>query len=66
VCSTLGGNGWEKIGQVWYAALTTSGAKPNMTMPQFATRTRQLALQKYAAQPAVAAAVDADWKKGGL
>ncbi|MFG6488869.1 M4 family metallopeptidase [Roseateles sp. BYS78W] len=65
-CKTLGGNSWEKIGQVWYAALTTSGAHPNMTMPQFAARTRQLAAQKYAAQPAVASAVDAGWKKIGL
>jgi Zn-dependent metalloprotease len=65
-CKTLGGKSWEKIGQVWYAALTTSGAKPHMTMPQFAARTRQLAAQKYAALPAVAAAVDAGWKKVGL
>lgn len=57
-CKTLGGKSWEKIGQVWYAALTTSGAQPNMTMPQFAARTRQLAAQNYGAQPAVAAAVD--------
>lgn len=65
-CKTLGGKSWEKIGQVWYTVLTTSGAHPNMTMPQFAARTRQVATQKYAAQPAVAAAVDAGWKKVGL
>ncbi|CAM3715548.1 M4 family metallopeptidase [Roseateles saccharophilus] len=65
-CKTLGGKSWEKIGQVWYAALTTSGAQPNMTMPQFAARTRQLAAQNYAAQPTVAAAVDAGWKTVGL
>jgi Zn-dependent metalloprotease len=65
-CKTLGGKSWEGIGQVWYAALTTSGARPDMTMPQFAARTRQLAAQKYPGQPAVAAAVDAGWKKVGL
>jgi len=65
-CLTLGGKSWEKIGQIWYAALTTSGAKPNMTMPQFAARTRQLATQKFLGQPAVAAAVDAGWKLVGL
>lgn len=65
-CTTLGGKSWERIGQVWYAALTTSGAHPHMTMPQFAARTRQLAAQKYPAQAAVAAAVDAGWKKVGL
>jgi len=65
-CVTLGGHSWEKIGQVWYAALTTSGAHPKMTMPQFAARTRQLAAQKYPSQAVVAAAVDAGWKKVGL
>lgn len=65
-CKTLGGKSWEKIGQVWYTVLTTSGAQPNMTMPQFAARTRQVAAQKYAAQPAVGTAVDTGWKKVGL
>lgn len=65
-CKTLGGKSWEKIGQLWYAALTTSGAQPHMTMPQFAARTRQLATQKYPGLPAVASAVDAGWKKVGL
>ncbi|HZV54810.1 MAG TPA: M4 family metallopeptidase [Rhodocyclaceae bacterium] len=65
-CLTLGGKSWERIGQLWYAALTTSGVHPGMTMPQFAARTRQLATQKYPKQAAVAAAVDAGWKKVGL
>ena len=65
-CITLGGKSWERIGQVWYAALTTSGAHPTMTMPQFAARTRQLAHQLYAKDPAVGVAVDVGWKKVGL
>lgn len=65
-CKTLGGRSWERIGQVWYAALSTSGAQPHLSMPKFAARTRQLAAQKYPAQPAVATAVDAGWKKVGL
>ena len=65
-CLTMGGKSWETIGQVWYTVLTTSGAQPNMTMPQFAARTRQVATQRFAAKPAVAAAVDAGWKKVGL
>lgn len=65
-CKTLGGKSWERVGQVWYAALTTSGAQPKMTMPAFAARTRQLATQLYPKQPTVAAAVDAGWKKVGL
>jgi Zn-dependent metalloprotease len=64
-CLTLGGRSWDRIGQVWYAVLTTSGANPNMTIPQFAARARQVAQQMYPRQPAVAAAVDAGWKKIG-
>ena len=65
-CNTLGGKSWERIGQVWYGALTTSGAQPSMTMPRFAARTRQLAVQLYPKASAVAAAVDAGWKAVGL
>lgn len=65
-CLTLGGNSWERIGQVWYAVLTTSGVKPQMTMPQIAARARQVAQQMYPKQPAVGAAVDAGWKKIGI
>lgn len=65
-CKALGGKSWEQLGQVWYAALTTSGAVPSMTMPKFAARTRQLATQLYPKVAAVAAAVDAGWKQVGL
>lgn len=65
-CTILGGKSWERIGQLWYTALTTSGANPTMTMPQFAARTRQLAVQMYPNQSAVGTAVDAGWKKVGL
>ncbi|GAB3191488.1 M4 family metallopeptidase [Hydrogenophaga aquatica] len=62
-CMALGGKSWERIGRVWYAALTMSGANPGMTMPQFAARTRQLAEQLYPRHAKVAAAVDAGWQK---
>lgn len=65
-CLTLGGKSWERVGQIWYGALTTSGVNPNMTIPQFAARTRQIAAQMYAKQAEVGAAVDAGWKKIGL
>jgi len=65
-CKTAGGNSWERIGQVWYAALTTSGAHPTMKMPAFANRTRQIAHQKYLSDPSVGAAVDKGWKQVGL
>jgi len=65
-CKTLGGKSWEKIGQVWYTVLTTSGAQPQITMPQFAARCRQTATQLYPKLPAVGAAVDAGWKSIGI
>lgn len=65
-CNTLGGKSWERVGQVWYAALTTSGAKPQMTMKQFAARTRALARSMFATEPAVRQAVDQGWKLVGL
>jgi len=65
-CKALGGKSWDRIGQIWYAALTTSGASPSMTMPKFAARTRQLATQLYPKAAAVAAAVDGGWLTVGL
>lgn len=61
-----GGRSWETVGQVWYRVLTGSGAQPNMTMPQFAARTRQAAIQKFGAGSKVAGAVDQGWKAVGL
>jgi Zn-dependent metalloprotease len=65
-CKTIGGKSWETIGQVWYAVMTQSGAHPNMTMKQFASRTRQVAAQLFTKNKKVAASVDAGWKKVGL
>jgi Zn-dependent metalloprotease len=65
-CKTLGGKSWEKIGSIWYGALTMSGINPAMTMPKFAARTRQLAAQLYPGQTAVTSAVDRGWKLVGL
>jgi Zn-dependent metalloprotease len=65
-CKAAGGNSWDKIGQVWYMALTSSGAHPSMKMTEFANRTRQVGTQKYHGDPAVAAAVDKGWKQVGL
>jgi Zn-dependent metalloprotease len=65
-CKTFGGRSWETIGQVWYLSLTAFGPTPDMRMKTFADRTRQVALTKYSANPAVAAAVDQGWKHVGL
>ena len=65
-CKTFGGRSWERIGQVWYHALTAFGPTPNMGMKQFADRTRQVAHTMFSGNPAVAAAVDQGWKHVGL
>ena len=62
----IGGRSWEKAGQVWYRAMTGFGPSPNMTMAQFAARTRQVAAQLYPADAAIAAAVDQGWQQVGL
>jgi Zn-dependent metalloprotease len=65
-CKTAGGKSWEKVGQVWYATLTSSGSHPNMMMKEFAARTRQLASQMYGSTPLILAAIDQGWKHVGL
>jgi Zn-dependent metalloprotease len=65
-CKAAGGKSWESVGQVWYAALTTSGAHPAMKMGDFANRTRQVAHQKFPGEASVAAAIDKGWKQVGL
>jgi Zn-dependent metalloprotease len=62
----IGGHSWEKAGQIWYKALTGFGPTPNMTMPQFASRTRSLAQSLYESEPTVRNAVDNAWKAVGL
>lgn len=65
-CTTLGGNSWSRIGQVWYQSLTGFGPAPNMTMKAFAARTRQVAHTLYPSDATVGAAVDTGWKTIGL
>jgi Zn-dependent metalloprotease len=62
---TLGGNSWEKLGKVWYAAMTGSPS-PNMRYKTFARRTRRAAKKLYPANPAVYAAVNAGWNAAGV
>ena len=64
-CKAVGGKSWEKVGQIWYHAMT-GGASPTMKMKEFADRTRKLATQLFSTTPAVATAVDHAWKEIGL
>lgn len=60
----VGGRSWEKVGQIWYRAMTGFGPSPHLSMKAFANRTRQLAKQMYGTT--VADAVGAAWKQVGL
>jgi Zn-dependent metalloprotease len=62
----IGGHSWEKAGQIWYKALTGFGPSPNMTMSQFASRTRALSTSMFPAEPAVHTAVHNAWTGVGL
>jgi len=62
----IGGHSWEKTGQIWYKALTGFGPSPNMTMSQFAARTRTVSTSLYPNDPAIHKAVDAAWTAVGL
>lgn len=65
-CMAAGGHSWDKVGPVWYRTVTGSGSQPNMTMSQFADRTRAAAGQLYPGDAALAAAIDGGWRHVGL
>jgi Zn-dependent metalloprotease len=62
----LGGNSWTIAGRIWYQAMAAFGPSPNMTMKQFAKRTRTLATSMFKSKPAVFTAIDKAWKAVGL
>jgi Zn-dependent metalloprotease len=66
IAKAVGGNSWDKVGQIWYKSMTGFGPMPNMKMKTFANRTRAVATQLYPGDTAIASAVDAGWKKVGL
>jgi Zn-dependent metalloprotease len=66
IAKAVGGNSWDKVGQIWYKSMTGFGPTPAMKMKAFANRTRAVAAQLNPGNTAVANAVDAGWKKVGL
>jgi Zn-dependent metalloprotease len=66
IAKAVGGNSWEKVGQIWYRSMTGFGPTPSMGMKSFANRTRAVATQLYPGDTALASAVDGGWKKVGL
>jgi len=61
-----GGHCWDKVGQIWYKALTGFPPSPNMLMKQFANRTRSLAQSMYPGDATVFSAVNNGWTSVGL
>ncbi len=66
IAKAVGGKSWEKIGQIWYKAMTGSRPSPNMRMKTFANRTRQLAVSMYPGNVVLHNAVNAGWLAVGL
>ena len=62
----IGGKSWEKIGKIWYQALTGFAPQPNMKMNVFAKRTRKLAKDLFPGDPLILRAVDKAWLAVGL
>jgi Zn-dependent metalloprotease len=66
IAMAVGGNSWDKVGQIWYKSMTGFGPSSAMKMKAFADRTRAVAAQLNPGNTALAGAVDAGWKKVGL
>lgn len=62
----IGGNSWEKTGQIWYNSMTRFAPSPNMKMLGFANRTRTVAAQLFSGNATILGAVDQAWKQVGL
>jgi Zn-dependent metalloprotease len=61
----VGGNSWDKVGQIWYQVLAKNSPHPKMLMSEFANATRAMANKLYPGT-AVHGAVDSGWKSVGL
>lgn len=64
--TAIGGHSWDQAGHIWYQALTSFPPSPNLTMSQFASRTRALSTSLYPATPAIHTAVHNAWTAVGL
>jgi Zn-dependent metalloprotease len=66
VAMAVGGKSWEKVGQIWYRAVTGFKPSPNMKMKTFANRTRTAAAALFPNDMVLRKAVDAGWAAVGL
>jgi Zn-dependent metalloprotease len=64
--TAIGGNSWEKAGQIWYDALVDHNLKPNATFATFANLTINHAGSRYGAQSTEQKAMADAWAKVGV
>lgn len=63
--AALGGNAWERVGQIWYDTLSLP-LDPRATFAEFAAATVTAAVTRYGESSAEAAAVGAGWAGVGV
>lgn len=66
VATKIGGNAWEKAGQIWYDTIRDKSLKSNASFAAFAGRTVQNAGHRYGTNSAEREAVIAGWSQVGV
>ena len=64
--TNVGGRSWEKVGKVWYAALTSPKASAAMDFSEFAALTRAAARSRFPRDRDVYRGVDDAWTRVGI
>jgi Zn-dependent metalloprotease len=64
--TNIGGHSWEKVGKVWYAALTSPEAHASTGFEEFATLTRAAAKSLFPRDTSVYGGVDDAWTRVGI
>lgn len=64
--TAVGGRSWEKVGKVWYAALTSEKAGPSMQFHAFADLTRSAAQSLFPSDKSVYRGVNDAWDTVGV
>ncbi|MFF5101103.1 M4 family metallopeptidase [Streptomyces sp. NPDC000134] len=65
VATALGGNAWERAGQIWYDVLTGGSLDPEARFADFAALTLDAARERYGTGPELDA-VDKAWEQVGV
>lgn len=66
LAAELGGNAWDKAGQIWYDAVTSGKVIPSSTFGQFARVTVEVARARYGVDSVQAQAVRSGWAGVGV